>query len=419
MKLYFATDSYPYGNAEKSFLLEELKGLAKQYEVTVISHADEAQQRKGIDPDFPEGIECRCFGRPVISSLDKIKAVLTFPFDRDGRWEIREILSDRSNKNQAKERLYQSLAFFAQMQADRKQLKKSGLLDTTEEVIYYSFWYTYFCYSAIRLKGNRKNIRVITRAHGYDLYHERIPGNRQPFRHQMEKKLEKILFVCQHTHDYYEKKVKDATTDLHKLAVSRLGVKATEYCVPQRESDVFALLSCSNVIPLKRIEKIIDGLALIQEQKIQWTHIGDGESMAFLQKYAREKLGDKQNISWEFPGAIDNTKVHEYYRTHQVDAFITTSSTEGCPVTLQEAMAYSVPIIGTAVGGITEMIDQNGVLLSADPDEREVATAIERICNLDRKQTQDMKEAAFVCWQKEYDTDVNVKKLLTEISSLN
>ena len=61
------------------------------------------------------------------------------------------------------------------------------------------------------------------------------------------------------------------------------------------------------------------------------------------------------------------------------DSFITTSSTEGLPVSIQEAMAAGIPIIGTNVGGIPEMIDGNGVLLSANPSNKEVAEAILRI----------------------------------------
>ena len=395
-KILLATESFPYGSGEKSFIMPQLKRLLKKYEGTIISHAAKEQIAAGMQWEIPKGVQVVCLPRPVLTAADKMKALCRLVLERDGRKEIREIF--RSKKQYSK-RLYQSLAFLAQALADQKALERSGLLKEGEDIIYYSFWYEYYCYSMLRIKSRYPNVRVVTRTHGHDLYHERIPGCRQPFRHQMEAGLSGIAFTCAYGRQYYADYVKGAKLKTDKMYVCRLGTEPASRYMPLGTGKVWQLLSCSNVIALKRIEKIIDALALMEGGQIHWTHIGGGESLEAVRKYARHKLDAKDNITYTFTGAIDT--VDQYYRDNQVDCFITTSATEGgCPVSIQEAMSYGVPVIGTDVGGITEMITNNGILLSGDPDAEETAKAIREICQLEREELERMKQNSLDAWRK-------------------
>lgn len=414
-KLLLATDSFPYGRGEKSFILPELKRLAEDYDITILCHADRAE---AVAVELPETVRVICLGRPVIRIKDKFKALLHYISHRDGWCEIKEILSNKTNR---KERLYQSLSFYAQALADEQSLKKSGALSKDESIIYYSFWYTYFCYSMVRMKSRYPNVRIFTRTHGYDLYQERIPGGRQPFRHQMERRLEKIVFACEYGRNYYEANVRDQNTDPNRLSVCRLGIEPAMRQMPYRESEVFHLLSCSNVIGLKRLELIIDGLAGIEDFQVQWTHIGDGEAFENVKRYAAERLDGSENISYQFVGYLENEAVHEYYMIHQVDCFITTSATEGgCPVSIQEAMSYGVPVIGTKAGGITEMMDGNGILLPENPTGQDVAEAISKMACLEKEGYQEMQRQSLRIWEKEFDiwkNVININKIIEQISA--
>lgn len=407
-KILLATESFPYGRGEKTFVLPELSRLAKEYDVTVISHADEkqiAEGWKGIK--LPAGVHVVSHPRPQFAGRDKGKALFRFLTDRDGREEIRRILRD---KKQRRVRLYQSLSFYAQALADQRLLQKSGLLSGDEEIVYYSFWYDYYCYSMVREKRRYPSVRIITRTHGRDLYHERVPGDRQPLRAQMERGLDGIAFACAYGRDYYDRYVRNTDFPTDRLQVCRLGTEAASRFMPAYAGGVWQLLSCSNVIPIKRVERIIDGLALIDGLSLCWTHIGDGGSLEEIKAYAREKLGKKENISFEFAGFVENAGA--WYRTNQVDCFITTSATEGgCPVSIQEAMAYGVPIIGTDVGGITEMIAGNGILLSADPDGEEVASAVCRLCSLDGEELYRMKEKSLSLWREMFFAEACYQKI--------
>lgn len=205
--------------------------------------------------------------------------------------------------------------------------------------------------------------------------------------------------------------MKDKGTDSSKLHVCKLGIEEPNRQMPVGMEEERELLSCSNMIPLKRIQLIVDGLARIEGLKIHWTHIGDGSEMQKLRDYAEQKLGNKDNIRYTFAGYVEN--VRAYYEQNQVDCFITTSETEGgCPVSIQEAMSYGVPVIGTDVGGITEMIADNGILLSAAPDGEEVADAIRRILTQEKEKLLQMKKAAYQKWCNEFDITGSFEKIL-------
>lgn len=404
-KILLATESFPYGRGEKTFVLPELARLSKEYDVTVISHADETQAAEGAQgTGLPEGVGLIWHPRPRLTGYDKAKALLCFLADRDGRREIREILRGRK---QCGARLYQSLSFYAQTLAEQSLLQKSGLLskkDEKEKIVYYSFWYDYYCYSMVREKKRHPDVRVITRTHGRDLYHERVSGGRQPFRAQMEKGLDGIVFACAYGKKYYDEHVRNPDFPADRLFVCRLGTKSAFRFMPLHETGPWRLVSCSNVVPLKRIEQIIDGLAMIDDLPLCWTHIGDGENFEAVKAYAEKKLSGKENIQYAFTGFLEDVDV--WYRENQADCFITTSSTEGgCPVSIQEAMSYGIPIIATDVGGITEMIAGNGILLSAAPEAGEVARAVGRLCRMPKEELAAMKQKSLLLWREMFDME--------------
>lgn len=409
-KLLLAANSFPYNTGEKAFIIPELIRLKEYFDITVISHADSQQIECGyVEAEIMDGIKSFCFQRPVIHFTDKAKALFSYLCDRDGRQEIREIMKQRKHLT---ERLYQSLSFYAQALADQKEIVKSGIIETDEPVIYYSFWNTYYCYSMVREQRTLKNVKIVSRLHGFDLYQERIPGERQPFKHQMEESVCNLIFLGDYAKQYYIERIKDKKTAVNKMIVCPLGTEASGRKMPLTTEKEWRLLSCSDVIPLKRVERIIDGLSEINAEQIHWTHIGAGSELESIQKYAHEKLAQKGNIQYTFMGHMEHSAVLQYYEREQVDCFITTSATEGMPVSVMEAMSYGIPIIATAVGGIPEMIRESGVLLSEDPTVSEIAWAITMLMKQPMDQIMELKANTYQKWQQKYAIDVTISGLL-------
>ncbi|HPG41015.1 MAG TPA: glycosyltransferase family 4 protein [bacterium] len=100
---------------------------------------------------------------------------------------------------------------------------------------------------------------------------------------------------------------------------------------------------------------------------------GDGE-----ERYKLEKLRDELNLQpWiHFPGWVVDIE-HIYAG---IDLLAQTSTTEGTPFTVIEAMAAGVPVAATNVGGVADMLldDENG-LLCRSRDDREMAEKIKSL----------------------------------------
>ena len=66
--------------------------------------------------------------------------------------------------------------------------------------------------------------------------------------------------------------------------------------------------------------------------------------------------------------------VHPYLQS--ADVFVLSSSYEGMPMTIIEAMGTGLPIVASAVGGIPDMIRDGQSSLLVQPEPEEIANAI-------------------------------------------
>jgi glycosyltransferase involved in cell wall biosynthesis len=97
---------------------------------------------------------------------------------------------------------------------------------------------------------------------------------------------------------------------------------------------------------------------------------GDGEDRSALQRQARS-LGLTERV--EFVGAVSEPAT--FYR--QLDLFVLPSLDEALGLVLLEAMASGLPVVGTRVGGIPEILEDGAQgLLVAPADSRALAGAI-------------------------------------------
>ena len=144
------------------------------------------------------------------------------------------------------------------------------------------------------------------------------------------------------------------------------------------------IVSCSNVVPLKRVEYIADAVALLAERlhneggigdvkSLCWTHIGDGPQRVALEQHIKSRIaaaGFPANLCRvEFKGAMPHREVLEYYRKNHIDLFIHASRSEGGPVVIMEAASFAIPVISTKVGAVDEMIPQEWIIpIEATPD---------------------------------------------------
>jgi len=82
------------------------------------------------------------------------------------------------------------------------------------------------------------------------------------------------------------------------------------------ENNSFTVVSCSRMVQVKRIDKIIDTLAFINFP-IKWIHFGDGDLMEETQRLSK-KLSSNSNVSFDLKGNIANDLIMDFYKKNSV-----------------------------------------------------------------------------------------------------
>lgn len=408
-RILLITNGFPYGESERSFLGEEVRQIIQNFDLFVMApeNTDEllypVEGISGISRYHGIGSFRENAGLSTVASMLQ-PFVLKEAFRYAKRNNFANAVTD------VKEMLYYQCNVW-ELARQIVELVKKEQID-----IVYTYWCTACTMAALEVKKRFPKLKVITRFHGYDLYQERRQDGWQPFRKKLTEEADGLIFTCETGRDYYVSHWGTGSPDKTKVAYmgsKGLDVGETAY------GDTLKLVSCSNMIPLKRIELIIDGLARLPETvKVKWNHFGEGTERQKLEQRAKEKL--KENIQWTFQGYVPNDMLAQCYREVGMDVFITTSSTEGMPVSLMEAFSAGVPVIATDVGGIPEMVldGKTGYLLPRDLGAEEVAGAIMNYYNLSREQRREMSDAARELWQKQFDVQKNAEAFVSYLRHL-
>lgn len=404
-KMYLITKDYPIGSSETSFIDSEYKMLSEVFDISIVV----TELKNGENSESED--KCRVIDlNPAF--CDKLLCLIRFLLHKDAWIEIGAIIRERNN---IAGNIFRALMYGTFAEAFFLRLKKAAGLSADTDAVFYFYWWDYKCLGLTMHKKRYPNIKIITRTHGYDLYDERELYGRQYFKPQMDRELDRIMFVARYGKRYYLEKYKKS--DSVKYPVHCLGVYDPKIDLENGKGEVFHLVSCSNAVPLKRIELIIAGLSKIRDIQIKWVHMGDGPELDNLKSMAREKLGE--NIDYNFPGRIPNEDVIDYYKENNVSCFITTTSTEGNPVSVQEALSFGIPVIATSVSDIPLMIDQNGILLPENPTGDEVAEAVRTIAVVNDSDYIDLRKNSYRIYCRDYRVETNHRMLIEDLSQMH
>lgn len=402
--LYLITNDFPYGDGEGSFILPELPYLKQKFDITIISNSLSMEQTEQVDGD----IKVIHYIRKA-SVWRKLLDALCYFGERDAYQELVDILRSKSH---ILGKTVESILFYEEARRFKRFLVKENVIDNRRIGIIYCYWYTFYCYTVAKMFANSSNLKIVTRTHRYDLYDEGTRFGRQMFKRQMDRHLQAVVFIAEHGRQYYLNKYQIEGDWKKKYVLYRLGVQSVQQpmllTMPNKKE--FLLVSCSLIIPRKRVELIVDGLKEIDNFYIRWVHFGDGIDFLNLENYAHMKLGNMDNISYDFKGLCKTEEIIQFYTQNYVDAFITTTQSEGCPVSIQEAMSCGIPIIGTSVAEIPYMIKGNGYLLSENPDGREIAEAIQRMLMLPDEEIIYMRKKSYELWHQEFNASNNASR---------
>lgn len=195
--------------------------------------------------------------------------------------------------------------------------------------------------------------------------------------------------------------------------INRLGVFDYGMNPSPGQGDIIRIVSCSNMIPLKRINLIIEALSDIYIA-MEWVHFGDGPLFDYISQLSK-KLPRAINV--RLMGRVKNDVIMDFYRSTPIDLFINVSQFEGVPVSIMEAFSVGIPCFATDVGGTREIVNEsNGYLAEPNFHISELSSFIRNIRSL--VSTKNLRENARLTWQTKCNAVVNYQEL-TDIFNRN
>ena len=152
------------------------------------------------------------------------------------------------------------------------------------------------------------------------------------------------------------------------------------------------LLSVSRLTPGKGLNLLIESIVALSHTgiNVEWWVAGTGPERAALEELAIQR-GVTGSIC--FFGFMEQDELLELYR--KADIFVLPSFTEGIPNVMLEAMAQSLPVIVTAVGGIPSVLEDGvDALLIAPRSTEDIVNAVLRLTR-DVSFTNRLRRAGF------------------------
>ncbi len=287
---------------------------------------------------------------------------------------------------------------------------KKSKIDFSNLIIY-TFWFNDYTLGATLLKQKNITIRVITGAHGFDLYPNRQEGNRIPFRKKAIELLDQIIVDSCEGKEYLDK---NFSTNKNKFALLNSGVKMKEFKVKPSEDGIFRVTTLSRTHPVKRLERL---LILLKELEIyckftiHYFHIGYGEELYNLKKLSEELKFKKFKIY--FKGNLSSYELKKFFKKTPCDAFLNVSTSEGTSMALIESLSYSIPAIVTNVGGNKKIGKYLETLLHVDYSSQDLNFYFEKLY-FNQEYMKKLRELSYIYW----DINHNEEKIKDNIQKI-
>lgn len=369
-KLFLITLSYPYDiGQEDTFLKNEVNYYKAIFSDTIILPSKTSNKKSSLDGSY--------FIDKKLSEfvLKEIKYPRLFLNSLKMPVLLFRELSNIPFKKIKPKAIKRTITDYLLVMAFYKFFNKY-FCDNKTEILIYTYWFTPITTAATLYSRNKTNVKVITRAHGIDLFIERN-NNFLPFRNETIKYLEKLILVSEYGKKYIQNNYPNTE---NKLLVSPIGTTDFNVKTNSSSSNNLSIVSCSTIDSNKRIDLIIQGISDFSiknpQINITWNHFGDGPLLNEIVYLSQKIL--LNNVSFKIWGEVKNEEIINFYKTNPVDVFITTSASEGGrPISICEAMCCYIPILATNAGGISEIVTaKNGKLLEINCSCKEIYSSL-------------------------------------------
>ncbi len=246
------------------------------------------------------------------------------------------------------------------------------------------------------------NVKIIIHMHGacFDKFYEK--SSKKEYITKILNKAEKIIVLSESWKAFFSKIVPEEKIVVLYNAVSLPEIKEKE------NKDTLNILFLGRLGERKGVYDILKVAKKLENENIKITLAGDGETEKVRNLVKEENIEKIVEVKdWV------NSKEKEDL-LNKADIYILPSYNEGMPMSVLEAMSYSLPVITTNIGSIPEIIEnnENGILIEPGNIE-ELKENILKLIN-DEKLRKKLGNNA----RKKIEEKFNIEKQINKIEEL-
>ncbi len=414
------TKHFPFNKGEtpaESYLENEILTLAKHTE-RIFVVATEAKNGSPITCKLPQNVQAA-----ALQTTDSKKVKITCLTKSLGMFfankspEIADEINIR--KLNAKQKAF---LFYFKKRAEQKldcvsKLVSDNVINLNDYDIIYNYWFFDSAYMTVMLKEKYRlnNYVIVSRTHGYDLYEYTNKLKYIPLRPYLLEKLNKVFPCSDNGTKYLSEKFPDCK---NKIRTSYLGSKDYGLQSYKHIANKLHIASCSRLVPLKRVDRIVDTLSKLESGtfEIEWTHFGGGDSLADLQNRVNSTL---KKTKVHLMGNTENKEVMRHYSSMIIDVFVNVSTNEGLPISIMEAASFGIPVIATDVGGTREIVrnGENGFLLKKDYTDEEFCELLNRFVYMSKEEYMSFRDNSRKIYEENFECVHNTEQFLSQIDN--
>ena len=225
-------------------------------------------------------------------------------------------------------------------------------------------------YAALaRLMGRK----VVMHSHAsrFKVWYEGLPERHQRRVRNVLARLDRLIVLSASWRDFF---VSIGVSPKKVSILNNITEPADREKVVRKDGEPVRLLFLGEIGPRKGVFDLLKAMAVLQgvSPGQAWLEIGGNKNEEALKEAIRSQ-GLEDCV--HFNGFVSGDLKKELLS--RTDVFILPSYNEGLPISILEAMSYGCAIISTPVGGIPEVVKENGILVQPG-DVEGIAAAITR-----------------------------------------
>jgi glycosyltransferase involved in cell wall biosynthesis len=349
------TTAFPYLHAEYPFISAEFDYLQKHTSLALIlTHQMGSEKGVEVQNTIDVVMESELKNTPI-SFTQYVQFGIKVLIPMGIKLAVKSLINGSFSVKALKMQISQYLIYL------RRASQVDAYIKSKNITVLYSYWFDHWNAIACVYKVMfNKDIIVVSRAHRYEVDYIKNPVSFDAYRYFQFKHTDRVYFISKTWMDLIERRIKPREGQfLYRPMGVCFNSKYLPVEVPSKPP--YHILSISPYIPLKRLDFLASTIENMGMPLI-WHHFGEKNLNNDLTKRLKGT-----SVDYKCYGYVNTDELLRFMETNPIHFLVNVSTIEGVPVSMMEAISRGIPLIGTNVGGVSEIIsDEVGYLIDAD-----------------------------------------------------